>query len=78
MHENGRLLFYATGDITRVVFIFATFQSNTVTVFFVMPKMHFKMMSANGVCYKIIAYDSTDKVSKDAKRQGPDQTARVI
>ena len=36
------------------------------------------MSSADGVCYKIIAYDSTDKVSKDAKRQGPDQTARVI
>ena len=60
-------------------FIFATFQSNTVTFFFAKhKKMHFKMSSADGVCYKIIAYDSTDKVSKDANRQGPDQTARVI
>ena len=59
-------------------FIFATFQSNTVTVFFAMPKILFKMSSADGVCYKIIAYGSTDKVSKDANRKGPDQTARVI
>ena len=60
-------------------FIFATFQSNTVTVFFAMPKMRFKMSSADGVCYKIImSNDCTDKVSKDANRQGPDQTARVI
>ena len=43
-----------------------------------MSKMHFEMSSADGVCYKIIAYDSTDKVSKDANRQGPDQPARVI
>ena len=43
-----------------------------------MSKMHFEMSSADGVCYKIIAYDSTDKVSIDANRQGPDQPARVI
>ena len=36
------------------------------------------MSSADGVCYKIIAYDSTDKVSKDADRQDPDHTARLI
>ena len=36
------------------------------------------MSSADGVCYKIIAYGSTDKVSKDANRKGQDQTARVI
>ena len=40
--------------------------------------MHFKMSSADVACYKIIAYDSTDKVSEDANRQDPGQTARVI
>ena len=71
--------FYATGDITRVVLIFLLLSKVIQKLSFLQcQKMHFKMSSADGVCYKIIAYDSTDKVSKDAKRQGPDQTARVI
>ena len=68
MHLTDRHSFLChRGHNSCSSFIFATFQSNTVTVFFAMQKMHFKMSSADGARYKIIAYDSTDKVSKDAK-----------